>query len=62
MKKEIVLFTKKIIHYKIYKSWFIPFILFTITGMLIYWSIPNLSNTSLDQAGIARILTIFVIF
>ena len=56
MKNEIILSVKNF-----NKSWVIPLVGFIIIGLLAYWYFPNLSNTVLDQAGIARILTIFVI-
>ena len=57
MNNKITLFLKKIL---IYKLWVIPLI-FASIGVVAYWYFPNLSDTVLDEPGIARILTIFVI-
>ncbi|MCH7648678.1 MAG: hypothetical protein IIA83_08740 [Thaumarchaeota archaeon] len=58
MKKEISLYVKKFEPYKLVT---IFFICFTIFGLGVYWLFPNLSNSVLDETGISRILTVFVI-
>lgn len=58
MKNEITFAVK---NFPIYRPWVISLVGFTIIGLLAYWYFPSLSNSVLDEAGIARILTIFVI-
>jgi hypothetical protein len=61
MKKEISSTIIKMKDFKIYKSWKVKLPICVIIGMMIYGDFPNISNTVLDQTGVIRILTVFVI-